>query len=782
MKNNIRKSLTLICALYTFSAFGQELTQNIRGTITDIDSRAPLIGATVKISGTNPILGTSSDLDGNFKIEGVTIGRVNIEVTYVGYEPKTLSNIQVNSAKEVLLNIALSEQINKLQEVTIKANADRSESINEMAIISARSLSEEEAKRYAGSFNDPSRMAANFAGVNADASGDNSIVVRGNSPKGILWRVEGVEAPNPNHFADEGSSGGSINALNSKVVGNSEFLTGAFAPEYGNATSGVFDIKLREGNNEQREYTFGFGILGADITLEGPFKQGGKSSYLANYRYSSLALLDNAGIIDFGGVPKYQDGAINIKFPTQKMGNFKLFGFGGISNIQDQWSDTIEGSVAEYKDNFGTQMGLLGFENTYLINNQSYVKSSISVSNNGSYYTIGLKDSTAHFNTTDEYSLNKTAVRFASTFHQKVNAKNNIGFGAIYSIMDYSFVSGELNDNHVFENYLDTKDRSGYLQLHGTWKHRFTEELSLVSGMHFLQFSLNNTFSIEPRVGVRYQVAKNQIVTAGFGVHSKIESLLYYTVKVQNEAGVLEQPNTNIELPKARHYVLGYDYFFTKNMHVKTELYYQELYDVPVGADPMSKYSLINQSDWFDRVALNSNGKGKNYGVEITIERFFAHNFYYLITGSLYESLYQTQDKVWRNSRFNGNYNSNFLIGKEFKVGAKEKDKTLLASIKATVQGGNRYTPIDLEASKLSQTAVRVNEPFSAKADEVFVLNIAASYRVNRQKVSHELKLEIINATNNQARINEYYNPVTQAIEYDTQLELIPNLMYSINF
>ena len=128
-------------------------------------------------------------------------------------------------------------------------------------------------KRYAGAIDDPARMVSAFAGVNGNAEGDNDIVVRGNSPRGILWRLEGVEIPNPNHFASEGATGGPINALNSNMLGNSDFYTGAFAPEYGNALSGVFDMKLRNGNNEQREYSATLSVLGTDLTAEGPFKE-----------------------------------------------------------------------------------------------------------------------------------------------------------------------------------------------------------------------------------------------------------------------------------------------------------------------------------------------------------------------------------------------------------------------------------------------------------------------------------------------------------------------------
>lgn len=242
-------------------------------------------------------------MDGTFRFENVPVGRIDLEVSYIGYEDKNIPNILVSSGKEVILELEMRESVLKMDVVVITASQKKGEVLNEMAAISSRSFSVEETKRYAGSFQDPSRMVSAFAGVSSNPDGNNDIVVRGNSPKGILWRLDGIEIPNPNHFANEGATGGPINALNSELLSNSDFQTGAFAPEYGNVLSGVFDIHMRSGNNEKREYSVGAGVLGTDITLEGPFSKKYSGSYLANYRYSSLAMLDDAGLVDFDGVP-----------------------------------------------------------------------------------------------------------------------------------------------------------------------------------------------------------------------------------------------------------------------------------------------------------------------------------------------------------------------------------------------------------------------------------------------------------------------------------------------
>ena len=89
----------------------------------------------------------------------------------------------------------------------IDGEAERGENINKMATVSARTFSVEETKRYAGSIDDPARMASSYAGVGV-VDGNNDLVIRGNSPRGMLWRMEGLEIPNPNHFSSQGASGG----------------------------------------------------------------------------------------------------------------------------------------------------------------------------------------------------------------------------------------------------------------------------------------------------------------------------------------------------------------------------------------------------------------------------------------------------------------------------------------------------------------------------------------------------------------------------------------------
>lgn len=779
----LRTIIITIAVLAAPSIYAQELTHSVRGRIIDADTKIPAFGATIVVLESYPFIGATTDMDGYFKLEHVTVGRVSLKVQSMGYEEQLIPNVVVNSGKETFLNIELTESITQLATVTIKGDAAKQETINEMSLISARQFSTDETSRYAGTLGDPARMAGNFAGATNSANGDNDIIVRGNSPRGILWQLEGIEIPNPNHFAVAGASGGAISVLNSNLLANSDFLTGAFAPQYGNATSGVFDIKLRQGNNDNREYTLGVGMFGTDITAEGPFKKGGNASYLANYRYSSLALLGQIGMFDMSeGVPKYQDGSFNLYLPSKKIGVFNVFGFGGLSSLllNQSYSEEVDSVTTIIENN--NYVGFTGVSHSYILNEHSYIKSSISVSGNGSNNTIENKDAELGFLLDSKSSFSRVNLKAASTWNTKLNARNKVSAGLIYTSMFYDLNSIKRNQSDAFDQNYGVNENASYLQLHGTWKQRFNENLSMVSGLHFMHFALSNSNSIEPRVAFNYKISPNQTLSAGFGVHSKIESLLDYTSNIADENGVISRPNSDLKLPKANHYIIGYDYLISKNTHLKTEAYFQYLYHVPVEDDPTSNYSTINQQNLSANKSLVSKGNGRNYGLELTLERYFVKSFHYMVTASLFESQYKTLVGKWEKTRYNGNYNLNFLVGKEFNIGDLSKNRTLMLSIKSGLQGANRFNPIDLPQSIASGEETYASDNFSERRDDIFFMNVAASLKVNRKKTTQELKIEVLNVTNNRTVVGEFYNDNTKSVTEAYQWPLLPNIMYTINF
>lgn len=774
--------ITCFIILLSFAGSAQQLTQSIRGTIIDFDTKTEVPFAVVSILESDPLKITRANEFGEFRFDSIPLGRISLKITAAGFQDLILPNILLESGKEKVLNLEMQTNVEEIEEVVIKSQNDKSEALNKMALLSAKTFTVEETNRYAGSINDPARMVSSFAGVVGNAEGNNDIVVRGNSPRGILWRLEGIDIPNPNHFANNGSTGGPVSMLNGSMLANSDFFSGAFAPEYGNALSGVFDVKFRQGNNEKREYSFSLGVLGVDGTLEGPFKKGYRGSYLVNYRYSSIALLDGLGILDFNGIPKYQDLSFNLKFPTKKAGNFSLVGLGGLNSIL-QTDEDEESKEVYSKYNFKANMGVIALKHEKILSPKVYIKSFIATSTASNGGDATERDSIGVLYHSQHENYRESQVKFQTILNYQLTKRNTIQAGATYTLLMYDFVyqQDDLNSGKLAEK-TNALGNGSMVQSFVSWKSRLTNDLTLVTGINHTSFLVNNHYVVEPRVAVKWQQSPKNDFSAGVGMHSRLESLSMYKYNERDSSGQYVAANKDLDFTKSVHFVIGYGRRITKNMRFKTEIYYQHLYNVPVENNPNSSFSMINYSTGLNAEALVNKGTGKNYGIELTLERFFENNYYFLVTGSLYDSKYKGMDGIERNTRYNGNFAFNLLGGKEF-VFSKQKNKTIGLNAKFTVIGGNRFTPIDLDASIAANKTVYVaGQDWKGKTDVIFIPNVGVTYRVNKRRVSHSFKIDIQNVSNNQARLDPYFDAYRKKIVWSTQLSLVPNLIYTIKF
>ena len=773
--------------MFYSSVNAQVITKNIRGTIIDEDSQVPLIGASIIIIDSDPITGATTDENGNFIMENVPIGRYDLEVAYLGYKSKIIPGINLGAGKDVVLNISLIESTIDLDEVVVSPGQKKEETVNELNIVSTRAFTVEETKRYAGSFDDPSRMAASFAGVRGgDYDEDNAIIIRGNSPRMLLWRLDGIEIPSPNHFTEEGASSGSVSILSNNMLSNSDFSTGAFASEYGNALSGVFDIKMRKGNNQKGEYAFKAGFLGLDASMEGPFKKGYGGSYLVNYRYSTLAILKAIGLKIIGdAVPVFQDLSYNLNFPTKSAGSFTVFGIGGLSHIEDQSVREYPDGTEEvlWKDKFVSNMGATGVIHKYIINDKTYMRSHLSLAGTYSEYIFDGKMDNGTFLTENNEAFTNIYSKAGATITNKFSAKHMLksGVEATYQNFKLSAEEYDFELDRLVPLVMD-KGNTYALQAFTNYRYRFNDQLTFNTGVHAMYFDLNGDYSIEPRAAIKWQFLPTHSFTVGFGIHSRREAPSIYTASVLKEDFTTYQPNLNLGFSKARHYVVGYESMLAPNLHLKAEAYYQDLYDVPIVNDSMNYGSAINFESGIVNVPLENLGTGRNYGVELTLEKFFARKYYFLVTGSLYESRYTAADGIERNSRFNNNFITNFLVGKEFHFG-KNKDDYLTINLKVVYTGGSRYTPIDLEASEEAGYTVRYwDRAYEAKGPNYFRSDFAISYTRNKKRTTMEWKLDIQNVTNAYNVRNYWYDPVLNEVIADETGALIPILSYEVRF
>lgn len=787
-------------SLFSHMLVSQPLTQTVRGSLFDVDSNSPLIGATVIVLGTEPVVGTLSQANGTFRFDNIPLGRISLRVSYIGYEDKIIPNVEVNSGKEVILNLYLQESAVKLDEVVIKAYENEGEAINDMAIISSRSISPEKTERFAGGFNDPSRIVSAFAGVATTNDGDNEIIVRGNSPKYIQWRLEGIEIDNPNHFADQNAVKGGVSMLNNNLLATSDFYTGAFSPEFGDALSGVYDVKLRAGNNEQFESTFGFGLLGTDLTLEGPFKKGYGGSYLVNYRYSTISMINDLGLTDIDGLFKFQDAAAKVVLPTRKAGTFSFFGLGGNSSFlledvkADTWATPGDNPAsADIREDFDKKNYLItvGLNHTLLLNDKSFLKTSLSYSNTSIEDQIfESRDSISNRILDFENNLINSTYRANITYSLKVNAKNKIQIGTKYAVFDYDY------DQSWFQDATETRfvavdfaEQMSTLRQFVSWKHRINEDITAVSGFHYMHVLLNNKNALEPRLALNWKLNPTSTLSVGYGKHSTVESIHNYFAKVENPDGSISEPNQDLDLLKAHHYVLGFEKRLGKQLMAKVEVYYQDLYDIPVENNDTSYYSTLNEGTDYRYVDLVNAGTGTNYGIELTVERFFDDNYYYLFNASLFNSTYTSLEGIERNTQYNGNYLINLLFGKEFTNLGKRRSNTLAINGKIFMGGGKPILPLlrdeqgNLAVDPAQDRYWDYEKAYEEKLEDVYHLILSASYKINRPRATHEIFINLDNLTNTKGKLTEYFDAdEPNSIGHLTQFGFFPNLMYRVYF
>jgi len=742
------------------NAFSQkaQITQTIRGTIIDAQSLSPLPGANIVLLGTSPPVGSSSNEFGEFRIEDVPIGRRGVQVTFLGYNPLSIPNILVTSAKEVVLTISLEEKVFMREEIVIEAKIDKSKPLNQMATVSARTFSVEETSRYAGSFRDPARLATNFAGVSGSSDQRNDIIIRGNSPIGVLWRFDGLDIPNPNHFTVQGTNGGPISILNNNLLTNSGFYTGAFPAEYGNAIAGVFDLKMRNGNNEKHEFIGQFGMNGAELSAEGPFSKNSKASYLLSYRYSTWSILDKMGV-NFGasGIPKYQDLSFKVNIPTKKAGIFKMFGIGGISDISllASLKDSTDNSFG-LNDNedivYGSDMGVVGVSHTYFFNNDMYQKIIIAISGsqrrvavdtlayNGAQAVNIYKDHSIQGRTTLSWTLNK-----------KFNARHTVKTGFYLHRLSHDFDETWYSDKiYKWVTLRDHTGSAGLGQAFMQWRFKARENVTLNSGLHFQYFALNGSYAAEPRVGLKWEMSDKQSLSLGYGYHSQLQLMEVYYYESRDSVGNTNRSNEHLGFTKSHHLMLGFDRTLWPNLRFKGELYYQYLHNIPVFEYYQNSFSTVNLGSQYGGLpqmdSLTNTGTAYNYGAELTLEKFFAKSYYFLLTVSLYESKYRGSDNVERNTIYNSNYIFNLLGGKEFSIG---KHNSLALDAKFVYAGGKRYTPIDLNSSLAEGEEVLVdNEAFSLQFEPYIRIDARLSFKHNAKKVTHEIAFDIQNIAN----------------------------------
>lgn len=792
----------------------QQLTQTVRGRILDKYLDLPLANSVVLLSNDTAVVSAAqTNFLGDFRIDHVPLGRYKLKVFHDDYRDITLPNILVHSGRETVIAIGLEESSDrgKLRPLVRGMGA-----LNEMATVSTRSFDVEETSRYPGTRDDPARMVANFAGVRGVDDSRNDIIIRGNAPFGLGWRLEDIDIPNPNHFAIIGTSGGGVNIISANVLGRSDFYTGAFPAEFGNATAGVFDLQMRPGNNAQHEVKGEIGTIVTEVGLEGPINRQRGSSYLTSYRRSSIELLDligGPGVIQYArrfgvdAIPHFQDGAFKVHLPLSNGDQLSVFGVGGISRIYFDESRRHPCSFS-YRDHgqnvrFGTSMGVLGSHFVHKLSESAFVKTSLYVSHQGMnsdrerVYRDSLTDEVTGARPLYQHQSSIQDLGWAVRYFKKFNARHSIKTGFQYS--QYMIRIADTLESIPISR---AQTATGLVRSFVQWKHNFSNTVSMVAGANGLYFLLNGSWTVDPRMGITWQLTPRRSIAAGIGIHSQLQPLYLYFQETEDTEGTRHRLNESMGLTRSQHFTLSYQNVITENLVFRTEFYFQNLTQIPVEKNPTS-WSMVNQGLDFKLAfpgRLSNKGTGQNYGVEITLERTFYKGYYYHLNLSLYDSKYTGGDGVRRDTDYNGRYMANALGGREFRFGQRH---TLDISLRSTVAGGRRFTPIDLEASRVAEETVLIDSlAFTKRHPGYFRTDLKFTWRLNAPRVAHEFGLDLQNII--PLRLGEVddefldgcyhfplstrnilataYDPVSGSIRSEYQLEFLPIFYYRVHF
>lgn len=796
----MRRSLLLtLTILFTTTLSMAQFVQRIRGTVTDKEAHYPLIGVQVVLAG-DASKGTVTDSNGTFILENIPVGKHTLRITYTGYQPVTLPDVLVTSGKEVVLPVVMEESAaRRMAEVVVKT---KREHINEMAIISTRTFDVQEAERYAGSRADPARMASNFAGVQGSDDSRNDIVVRGNTPQGILYRLEDIDIPNPSHFADAGSSGGPVTILNTKSLGNSDFFMGAFPAEYGNATSGIFDLKMRNGNNRQYEATAQLGFLGTELAAEGPVSRKSGSSFLFTYRYSTLKLFEGLKIkIGTNSVPNYQDAAFKLNFPIGKKSNLAFFGIGGLSKINlvvsDQTSPPDELYGESDRDQYyRSNTGVIGTSFSHTFNVKTYTKFTVALTGSAidAHHDKVFRDADYQVDSLKNilgFRFNTTTTVAHWYVNHKLSARHTFRAGIINNLYHLDLVDSSRQyppTQQQWQHRENFRGNTDLLQAYVQYKYRPSDKLTITAGLHGQYLTHNRSKSLEPRAGLRYKPGNNSIYTFGYGLHSMMQPLYQYFTHLPQYAAD-QMHNYNIGFTRSHHLVAGYERNLGSDFRLRSEAYYQYLFRVPVEIRNGSAFSGINQGATFDRLfpdTLKNGGTGYNYGIELTVEKNFSRGYYFLFSGCLFNSKAKGNDGVYRNTDYNGRFALNLLGGYEKKLG---KNSTLITGGKLTWSGGKLYSPPDVNASNTTGDLVLIDSQLNTlRFPDYFRADIKIGVRINARKLTHEIALDLVNVFGTKNILSLTYSPdlAAQGNPYpfykQYQLGFLPLFYYKVDF
>ncbi len=771
---------SLLLLSFTLPVFGQQLQQKLSGTVLQSESLKPIPEAHITLEGNNLQKHTVSDSSGNFNFINISPGRYKITVSHVAYTRKTIPEVFVKASRPQRLSIYLQEQEILLAETEIHPLP-----VTRGTSIHSTTFTIEETQRFPASFYDPARMMTSQPGVTTSNDQANQLVIHGQSPNHVSWQLEGAEILNPNHLPNAGTfndrsapSGGGVNILSGQLMDNSRFYSGAYPASMGNAIAGIFDISLREGTRDQRSHTIQASLLGIDLATEGPFRKSKNSSYLANYRYSTVGLLSEFGV-NFGNEEiKFQDFSFHLNFPSTKAGAISLFGLGGLSSNKlfplensDEWkADKDRQEVL-----FEAGMGAVGIRQSLSLSGTASVSQTLA-------YSSGYSNRQGQFFNlnSNPFNLSETSVNQHLLAYKGVLAKHHTDALTSNSGLSINYYNSSFfaRDERLLQGDADLKlsyaSFHPFTEFHYTWSPAWL----VTGGLRLLFDTHNTTLFPEPRLDILHSLSPNSKLQFSYNLLSQPTLIQPFLLP----AAYRNDQKIHLDPIRSHYTSIGYQKNWQSQTSLKSKIFYQHFYQVPVSIGS-GIFSALNTVEELAFGNIRQEGRGQTYGIDASLQRYFVRDLYYLLSLSLFDATYKDALGETHNMRYNSRYTLSFTGGKEWIKQKGEKLRTIGLNLKGIYRGGYWQTPIDREASIAENTTIlNQDRPFEERLPAYFSLDLRLSHTKQKEKYLRIWSLDIQNITNRRNISWYYFDQLKEEIKPAYQLGIIPVLGYRIEF
>jgi hypothetical protein len=773
-----RLSFTLFAVSGAIGMLAQEPLGTVRGTVCEATTGAPLQLVAVEVETGSPQLGSTTDSLGRFTISNVPVGHCTVKASLLGYSPRIVHEVWVRAGKETVLALALEGSSVQLNAIEVAVERF------EVPHLGVRSFTVEQGLRYPAMFQDPSRLVSATPGVSAPSDQANHLMVRGNGPLANNWLLEGAEMVSPNHLGNAGTAsdlptltGGGVSILSAQMLGPSRFRTGAMPVSHGNALGGIMDLELRRGNTEEREWTVQAGLIGIDVSTEGPITKSGKDFHLVNYRYSTLGLLSAMGVDIGDEAISFQDLSFHAGARIGERGEWRVFGLGGISsNVFKAKSDSAQWVYdKDSRDiEYSSSMGAGGAAFKLPLGRRSSISAT-------ALWSAAYQERT-------DLQTDTAAIaplrEFASLYERKLSMRASAE-GALGNRLRYAIGASAMD--RMMVNVLADTTRGWLLRPYAQLRAMLPRSTHLTLGLAYSHFTYSNSALLEPRIDLFIGLRGSSALLIGAGVRGQLPQHTVINLSELSSGSIAQgiPDNRALGFQRSEDLTIGYQLRITSAITARAEAYMQRISDVPrpwngftgiVGQDD----ALINSWDEPQLLPMEATGRAQNMGVELSIAQAMQKGFYWQLNGSAFQGTFDAAG-MERETRWSTNWTANAMAGKEWRKTKEEIVRTWGVGIRALGTGGMRYTPFD-NVVRRGFVVAYTGEPYSAQLRDVYRIDLRVYLKRDRNGRTGQWALDLQNAANTRNEAYRYFDYRKSETVTRYQLGLIPNLSYRVEF